>query len=219
MCSCVSYVFGLLKTVWLKYSSLPRSLLPGKLWQKNRPNTVISVFVPSVFCFRFFTQCFCFLLCPHGSPCPPGIPPAPAGEKWIHFWPRAQPTYSLRCGASARAHRWRRAISLCDQRASAKLIVWTEDRPGSWAQHVKPGARAGNSVHHEGASRGRWERRVELHPLHRGLGWADSTSETAEHEGGSDWLDDWAGDRTAPFSLAVIPAGLVQPSFVFCTLV
>ncbi len=60
MCSCVSYVFGLLKTVWLKYSSLPRSLLPGKLWQKNRPNTVISVFVPSVFVSVFLPSVFSF---------------------------------------------------------------------------------------------------------------------------------------------------------------
>ncbi len=120
-----------------------------------------------------------------------------SGEKWIaphclpwgwsrqiHSRPRAQPTISPRCGAPARAHRWRRAISRCDQWASAKPSDWAEDRPGSWAQPVRPGARAGDSAHHEGASRGRCERGMELCPLHRGWGWADETSGAAGQWGG-----------------------------------
>ncbi len=75
-------------------------------------------------------------------------------SRQIHSRPRAQPTISPWCGSSARARRWWRAISRCDQRASAKPSDWAEDRSGSWAQHVRPGARAGDSVHHEGASYG-----------------------------------------------------------------
>ncbi len=81
-------------------------------------------------------------------------------------------TQSPAQGAPAQAHRWRRAISRRDLRASAKPSDWADDRPGSWAQPVKPGARAGDSAHHEGASRGRCEHGVELRPLHRGWGWA-----------------------------------------------
>ncbi len=101
---------------------------------------------------------------------------------WSHqipSWPRAQPTISQQCRASARAHRWWRAISRCDLRASTKPSDWEEDRPGSWAQPLRPGSRAGNSAHHEGASRGQCERGVEWSPLHRGWGWADYTSGTA----------------------------------------
>ncbi len=71
---------------------------------------------------------------------------------------------------------------------SAKLSDWVEDRPGSWAQPVWPGARSGDSGHHEGASRGRCERGMELRPLHRSWGWADYTAGTAGPRGGSDWL-------------------------------
>ncbi len=75
--------------------------------------------------------------------------------------PRAQPTISQQSRASARAHRWWRAISRCDLRASTKPSDWEEDRPGSWAQPLRPGARASDSAHHEGASHGRCERGVE----------------------------------------------------------
>ncbi len=132
-------------------------------------------------------------------------------SRQIHSRPRAQPTISPRYGASARAHRWRRAISRHDLRASAKPSDWADDRPGSRAQPVRSGARAGDNAHHEGACRGRCECGVELRPLHRGGGGADSTSGTAGHGGGLKWLGDWAGVRDAPSPLSVIPAGPVQP--------
>ncbi len=133
-------------------------------------------------------------------------PPSWSGLE-IHSRPRAQPTFSPRC--RARVHRWWRAISLHDLWASAKPSDWVEDRPRSWVQHVRSGARAKDSAYHEGACRGRCERGVELRPLQRGWGWADYTSGTAGHGGRCDRLGDLSGDQTAPYLLSVVPAGPV----------
>ncbi len=107
--------------------------------------------------------------------------PLPASPEEIHSWPRAQPTISPRCGASARAHRWQRAISRCDLRASAKPNDWVEDQV--WEPATVPTTRepAVDGVSAEWSS------------------------------GGFDWLGYWAGVRTAPSPLSVIPAGPVQP--------
>ncbi len=52
--------------------------------------------------------------------------------------PRAQPTISPWCGASARAHRWWRAISCRDPWASTKPSNWAEDRLGCWPGQTRP---------------------------------------------------------------------------------
>ncbi len=87
----------------------------------------------------------------------------------------------------------------------------SKESPRSWAQLVRPGARAGDSAHHEGASRGRCEHRVDLH---RGRGWVDYASGAAGFGRGPDRLENWLGDRPAPSPFSVIPAGPIQPSSV-----
>ncbi len=85
---CVSSVF-----VSVFYPVLP-SVLPDCFWpSRNSSMTLAWVLSPSWIASQHL---------PRGW------------SRQIHSWPRAQPTISPRCGASARAHRWRRAISCYD---------------------------------------------------------------------------------------------------------
>ncbi len=62
-------------------------------------------------------------LCPyHWWDMDPHSLSVPRGSRQCHSGPRVQLTISSMCGAQARAHRWRRAISRHDQRASAEQL-------------------------------------------------------------------------------------------------